>query len=428
MKGEKVCVVGMGYVGIPVAAKFAEAGFDVVGIDVDENRVKKINLGEFPLKGKEPGMKELVEKVVKTGKLKASLDYSECGNADYVLVSVQTPMNGDKPDYSFLKGALEKIGKNLKEGCLVSIESTIAPGTMDNVVKRVLEKESKKKAGKDFYLVHCPERVRPGHLLQQLENLSRVIGAINEKSGERAKSFYKEIVKGDLDVTDMTSAELVKTVENTYRDVQIAFANEIALMCERLGADVFEVRKLVNKCPWRHMHLPGAGVGGHCIPKDPKLLIYSVNGLHEPELIKTSRKINEEMPYHVVEKIEKTIKEKTGEKNPKITILGLGFVKDTEDTRNSPSLVIIDALKKKGFDVCVYDPYVDSESFEDCLKDSDCLVLATDHSEFKKLNTKERLEEMKGMMRTPLIVDGRNLFDKKLCGEAGFVYKGIGKG
>lgn len=420
----KVCVVGMGYVGIPVATKFAEAGFDVVGIDVDRERIEKINSGEYPLKGEEPGMKELVEKVVKAGKLKASLNYDECKDADYVLVSVQTPMKGDVPDYSFLKGALEKIGKNLKEGCLVSIESTLAPKTMDCIVKPILERESGMKAGEEFYLVHCPERVRPGHLLHQLENLSRVIGAINEKSGEKAKSFYKEIVKGDLDVTDMTSAELIKTVENTYRDVQIAFANEIALMCERLGADVFEVRELVNKCPWRHMHTPGTGVGGHCIPKDPKLLVYSVNGLHEPELIKTSRKINEEMPYHVVS----LVKENVEETSPKITILGLGFVKDTEDTRNSPSLVIIDALKKKGFDVCVYDPYVDGESFEDCLKDSDCLVLATDHSEFKKLNTKERLEEMKGMMRTPLIVDGRNLFDKKLCEETGFVYKGIGKG
>ncbi|MCK4635055.1 MAG: nucleotide sugar dehydrogenase [Candidatus Aenigmarchaeota archaeon] len=422
---EKICVVGLGYVGIPVAAKFAEAGYNVVGIDVDRKKIEKINQGVFPLKGEEPGMKELVEGVVKEGKLKASLDYDECKDADFILVSVQTPMKGDVPDYSFLKGAVEEVGKRLKKGCLISIESTLAPKTMVNIVKSVLEKESGMKAGEDFYLVHCPERVRPGHLLYQLENFNRVIGAINKESGEKAKEFYSKIVKGNLDVTDMTSAELVKTIENTYRDVQIAFANEMALICEKLGADVYDVRKLVNKCPWRDMYTPGAGVGGHCIPKDSRLLAHSVSGVYEPTFIREARRINNYMPHHVVDLVKENLKEK----NPKVSILGMAFVKDTEDTRNSPSLVIIEELKKGLFEVEAYDPYAEGYSdFESCLKNSDCLVLATDHAEFRKLNTSGELEKIKKLMRTPLIVDGRNLFDKKLCEEMGFVYKGIGKG
>lgn len=429
-----ICVVGLGYVGIPVAAKFAEAGFDVIGIDVDREKVEKINRGEVPLKGKEPGINELVKKVVKDGKLRASLDYDECKNADFIVISVQTPMKGECPDYGYLEGAVENIGKRLNRGSLVSIESTIAPKTMDKLVKNVLEKESGMVAGKDFYLVHCPERVRPGHLLYQLENFGRVIGAVNEESGERAKEFYGKIVKGNLDVTTMINAELVKTVENTYRYTQIAFANEMAMICEKLGADVFEVRELVNKCPWRDMHLPGTGVGGHCIPKDPKLLISSIRGIYEPELVKTSRKINEHMPYHMIEMVEKEMNIGTGTQRPvqntrgKISLLGMAFVKDSDDTRNSPALVIKEELKKRGFEVCMHDPYMESMKLDECLKGSDCLVLATDHTSFKELNTKEGLDRIKKLMRTPVIVDGRNLFDRKLCEKTGFVYRGIGKG
>ncbi len=423
MKG-KICVVGLGYVGIPVAAKFAEAGFEVVGIDIDKEKVEKLNKGVFPLKGEEPGMKELVEKTVKTGKLKASLDYNECKNADFIIISVQTPMMGDDPDYSFLKKSLEETAGRIKRGCLVSVESTLAPKTMEKIVKPILEKGSGLRAGDDFYLIHCPERVRPGHLLYQLEYFNRVVGGVNRESAEKAMGFYEKIVRGDLDLTDMTSAEIVKTVENTYRDVQIAFANEIAVVCEKLGADVFEIRELVNKCPWRDMHVPGAGVGGHCIPKDPRLLAYSVMDSYKPELVLLSRKINEGMPRHVVDLVKENVKTD----GPKASILGLAFVKDTDDMRNSPSGEIIKGLEESGFEVCAHDPYVESRGLDECLKGSDCLVLVTDHAKFRELNTGKGLEKIRKLMRTPVIVDGRNLFDKKLCEESGFVYKGIGKG
>lgn len=419
----KLCVIGLGYVGIPVAAKFAEAGFDVVGIDLDGTKVEKINQGVFPLKGEEPGMKELVDKVVRGGKMKASLNYDECKNADFILISVQTPMKNNEPDYSFLKESLKSVGKRLKKGALVSIESTLSPKTMNSLVKPLLERESGMIAGKDFHLVHCPERVKTGKLLEFIEKTSRVIGAVNEESGERAKKIYGRIVMGNLDITDMITAEVTKTVENSYWDTQIAFANEMALICERLGVDFFKMRELVNKSPFRDMLMAGTGVGGHCIPKDPKLLVYSVSG-YEPELIKISRKINDSMPFHMLELINKSIT-----KGAKICIFGLAYTKNTEDMRNSPSLVIIDLLKKAGFDTCAYDPFVEGYSdFEGCLSGSDCLVLATDHTEFNKLNTKEGLEKIKKLMRNPSIVDGRNLFDRKLCEEMGFTYRGIGKG
>jgi len=288
-----------------------------------------------------------------------------------------------------------------------------------------------KKAGKDFYLANCPERVMPGKLLHNIENLDRVVGGIDQKSQELAVELYSHIVKGKLYPADCLTAEVVKTVENAYRDVQIGFANEIALICEKLGIDVFEVRELVNKCPYRNMHLPGAGVGGHCLPKDSWLLAYSVKDKIDPRMLMTAREINENMPLHMIELIEECFKEiKKDLKKSKISIFGLAYLQNSDDTRNTPSLPIIEKLKENGADVIVHDPYVKeyegthiTDDIDKSLKGSDCLVLVTAHDEYKKLN----LKKIKELMGTPLIVDGRNLFSKKECEKEGFVYKGVGK-
>ncbi|KXA91411.1 hypothetical protein AKJ57_01215 [candidate division MSBL1 archaeon SCGC-AAA259A05] len=421
----KVCVVGLGYVGIPVAAKFAEAGHGVTGIDIDEGKVEKINRAEYPLKGQEPGIQDLLEKVVSSDRLKASTDFGECGDADFITICVQTPLKDDNPDNSYLESACEEVGRSLTEGCVVSVESTLAPRTMAKVVKPILERSSGLRAGKDFYLVHCPERVRPGHLLEQLETFDRVIGGIDKQSALKAKDFYKDVINADLDITDMTTAEVVKTTENAYRDTQIAFANEIALLSEEVGIDVFEVRNLVNKCPWRDMHIPGTGVGGHCIPVDPLLLISSVQGTDIPKVIPASRNRNDEMPRHLVELITEEIDPKS-----KVSLLGLSYVKDTEDARNSPALVVKDELEDGGYEVSVHDPWNEdlSVEFEECLKGSSCLVLATDHSAFERLKPEGMLKKIKNWMDKPFIADGRNFFDKKKCEKLGFTYRGIGKG
>jgi len=339
---------------------------------------------------------------------------------------VQTPFGDKKPEYSALESALEEIGKYLQKDQLVIIESTIAPGTMNKIVKPILERKSGLKAGKDFMLGNCPERVMPGKLLCNIENLDRVVGGIDEKTREKMIELYSHIVKGDLYPTNCLTAEVVKTAENAYRDVQIAFANELALLCERLGIDAYEVRELVNKCPYRDVHIPGAGVGGHCIPKDSLLLNYGA-GDFEAKLMLLARKINDDMPYHVVELVKKVLGNVKGKK---IAVLGLAYLANSNDTRNTPALPVIKELEKLGADVIVHDPYVKSyekitltNHLNDALKDADCIVIVTSHDQYHEID----LEKIKKLMRTPCIVDGRNVFSKEKAEKVGFRFAGVGK-
>jgi UDP-N-acetyl-D-mannosaminuronic acid dehydrogenase len=430
---KKIVVVGMGYVGIPVACAFADKGFSVIGINRSKPKVDMINRGECPIKGKEPYLAEMLKKLVLEKKLSATQDFSPCKDAHAILIAVQTPFDTQKmePKYASLKSALKDVGKNLSKGSLVLIESTIAPTTMEKVAKPILERESNLKAGEDFFLANCPERVMPGRLLQNIKEYDRVVGGINEKSAESAKELYSHIVEGELYPTDSLTAEIVKTTENAYRDVQIAFANEIALICEKLGVNAYEVRGLVNKCPFRDMHIPGAGVGGHCLPKDSWLLAYGVKNKLSPKLIALGREINDSMPHHMVELIESALSEaQLKTQDAVITVLGVAYLADSDDTRNSPAQPIINELKNKGAKVKVHDPFVKdfeeleiSNNLDETLEDSDCLVLVTAHSAYKALD----LNHIKKTMKIPIIVDGRNVFDKDECVKMGFIYFGIGK-
>ncbi|MEE9150280.1 MAG: nucleotide sugar dehydrogenase [Thermoplasmata archaeon] len=431
--GKKIVVVGMGYVGIPVAVAFAKKGFEVVGINRSRPKVDMINNGECPIKGKEPKLQELLKKLVSEKKLSATQDFSVCKDARAILIAVQTPFNKEKmePEYSPLESAVSDVGKNLSKGSLVIIESTIAPTTMDKVVRPILENMSGMVAGKDFYLANCPERVMPGRLLQNIREYDRVVGGINEESAQMAVELYKHIVEGELFPTDSLTAEIVKTAENAYRDVQIAFANEIALICEKLGVNTYEVRGFVNKCPFRDMHIPGSGVGGHCLPKDSWLLAYGVKNELSPKIIALAREINESMPHHMVELTEKALQEggiKIGEAI--ISVLGLAYLEDSDDTRNSPALPIVKELMGKATKIRLHDPFVKEfegldvlHNIEDAIKGSDCIVLVTAHTEYKNLN----LERIKELMRTSIMVDGRNVFERDVCNRKGFIYRGIGK-
>jgi UDP-N-acetyl-D-mannosaminuronic acid dehydrogenase len=429
---DRAAVVGLGYVGIPLACCLAQSGVEVTGIDIDDSRVDAIRRGENPLKGEEPGLSELLREVVTKKLLAATKDYSCLGNADAIFVCVDTPINRKKePVYDNLLSAVKHVGRNMRKGVLVSIESTIAPATMKTKILKVLEKESGLKAGKDFYLAHCPERVMPGKLLYNLVNLDRIIGGFDEKSAEVAERWYARFVKGKLHKTDMTTAEVVKTVENAYRDVQIAFANEVGLICEVLGLDAFEVRRLVNTSPYRDMHLPGAGVGGHCLPKDPWLLVYGGRKSH-PSLMPTARAINDRMPVHMVELVSEAFREAglRMSKGKIVTILGYSFLENSGDTRNSPAKVIARLLSDK-VTLRIHDPYVlDTENLgitkdlEAALRDSDCAVLVTKHRAYSEFG----LGRMASLMRHRILVDGRNAFDKSEAIKLGFVYRGIGKG
>ncbi len=430
MQQGTIAVVGVGYVGLPVSCALADAGFDVIGVDIARERNDKINHGICPILGDEPGLPEMLARVVREGRFHATDDHSEMRNADAIFVCVDTPIDQEKrPDLKVLKQACKSIGGNLRSRALVSIESTLPPLTMTKVVIPILEEESGLRAGKDIMLVHCPERVMPGRLLHDLRSYDRVIGGIDEASIEKGLYYYSKIVDGKLHATDLLSAEITKTIENAYRDVQIAFANEVALACEELGADAYEVRKLVNTCPFRDMHIPGAGVGGHCLPKDPWLFASSLK--NEPQLIMKAREINGSMPFHMVELVKRALNEADIDiTEASITILGLAFLRDSDDTRNSPSLVIIDSLENVR-ELRVHDPFVEKgfkvpllRDLNDALTGSDCAVLVTDHTVYKDLD----LDMVRKVMRHPIIVDGRNVLAASDAERKGFKYYGLGKG
>ncbi|MCX6658099.1 MAG: nucleotide sugar dehydrogenase [Euryarchaeota archaeon] len=430
MAPEKTAVIGLGYVGIPLSALLASRGFDVVGIDLLEERVAQINRGRLPLKGDEPGLGEMLSGAVRRGKLRATTSYDACRDRTVIFVCVDTPIDADKrPDYSRLKDAIAGISRNMQRGTMVVVESTLAPGTMLGVVARTLERESGLKLGKDFKLAHCPERVMPGRLLHNITTYDRVIGALDKQSASRAKAIYSKLTKGELHTTDLTTAEIVKTAENAYRDVQIAFANEVALVSEKLGADAYEVRRLVNTCPFRDMHIPGAGVGGHCLPKDPWLLVQS-GKTASPRLIPTARAVNDSMPFHVVDlAVDALSAAGRSVEDSVIAVMGASFLQDSGDPRNSPSIPVIESLKgAKG--LRVHDPYLDTIVGVSTLKDAkkalagaDLAIFMVSHKAYKTLTP----ATLKKLMRTPVVVDGRNLFDTEKMQRAGMIYRGVGK-
>jgi UDP-N-acetyl-D-mannosaminuronic acid dehydrogenase len=447
----KIVVIGMGYVGVPVAALFADVdGFTVFGVQRRSQRsgwkIDWLNEGRNPIGGDEPGLSELIARVVGKGTFKVVDDFSVSRDAEAILIDVQTPVKSDKlPDYSSLREVATNAGKHLRQGVLVVVESTVAPGTTDNIVKPLLESASGLKAGTDFSLAFSYERVMVGRLIRNVVELPRVVGGIDEKSTERTMELYSHIVKGKLWPTDALTAEVAKVVENTYRDVNVAFANEVGLICESLGVDAFKVRELVNTLPndpknpssnpVRNMHIPGVGVGGHCLPKDPWLLKYGADTYGKmkvfPEVIVCSRARNDSMPKHAVDLVEDALK-KHGKKltGAKVAILGAAFIENSDDTRNTPSADLFEELKRRHARPVLHDPIVRSfelpltDNIDEALDGADAVILATKHRQYLNID----LTKMKTKMATPILVDGRNAFSEQAAEKAGFTYKGIGKG
>ncbi|MFZ5919288.1 MAG: nucleotide sugar dehydrogenase [Chloroflexota bacterium] len=428
-KTARVVVLGLGYVGLPVACLFAEAGFPVVGIRRNQQKVEMINRGECPIEGKEPGLAELLRRTVATGRLTATTDYTTCRQAQVVLIAVETPVDPDskKPAYKALRGALTDLARHLSAGTMVVIESTIAPRTMELLVRPLLEEISGLKVNDDFYLVNCPERVMPGKLLKNIRGCHRVVGGMNPDAAELAVRFYRHVVQADLDAVDCLTAEIVKTMENAYRDVQIAFANEMALLCEDMGADVWQVRQLVNKSPFRDMHLPGAGVGGHCIPKDPWLLIANADNGFQPQIIPTARAINESMPLHMA-KLTADALQAAGMQidRSRVAVLGYAYLENSDDTRNSPSELLVARLREMGADLTIHDPWVPEHRGEllQRLQGCDAAVLMVKHDQYRQLD----LDQLRAALRHPILIDGRGVFDPAQAQAAGLIYRGVGHG
>jgi UDP-N-acetyl-D-mannosaminuronic acid dehydrogenase len=424
-KQARMGVVGLGYVGLPVACLFAKTRFDVVGVDVKPERVAKINVGSSPIEGDEPGLADMLAEVVSGGRLRATTSYQDLSDRDAITISVETPVGEDHvPRFEALRSVLKQMGPVLKDGALVIVESTIAPGTMGGLVKPLLEESSGKRVNEEFFLGHCPERVMPGKLLANLRGLSRVCGGETAETAETMVALYRHIVEADLDPADCVTAELVKTAENAYRDVNIAFANEVALICEALGGDVWKVRELVNKSPGRHMLLPGAGVGGHCIPKDPWLLIANAGSVG-PRLVPASRAVNDGMPLHVAELVVQALRNVgVNAAEAKVAVLGYAYLENSDDTRNSPSQALVARLQEMGCRVVIHDPFVGEHQGEvdEIVGGSDVVVVMVAHDVYRDLD----LMRLRQRVSHPILVDGRRVFAAEQVREAGWVYRGVG--
>ncbi|MDQ6880143.1 MAG: nucleotide sugar dehydrogenase [Candidatus Dormibacteraeota bacterium] len=419
-----VGVIGLGYVGLPAACVLAEAGFKVTGIDIDAKRVGRINAGESPIEGDEPGLAQVLTRVIDSKKLHATTSHKDLAEADIVLICVDTPVDADhRPRFKTLESACEQLGAVLKKGALVIVESTIAPGTIENVVRPALEASTGGRDRERFHIGHCPERVMPGKLLRNMRTLSRVCGGSSPEIADVMVVLYGTFVEGDLDPTDCLTAELVKTAENAYRDVSIAFANQLALICEVVGGDVWRVRELVNKVPGRYVLLPGGGVGGHCIPKDSWLLAAPLGVEAEDSLMGIARRINDGMPAHVAELVGELVDAKS---QGKVVVLGFSYLENSEDTRNSPSAALVAILIDLGFDVQIHDPFVHEHQGDvmEVLRGSDCAVLMVTHTAYRDLE----LSAVASSMRRPNLVDARGLFSGDALQAAGFTYRTIGVG
>jgi UDP-N-acetyl-D-mannosaminuronic acid dehydrogenase len=422
----RVGVIGLGYVGLAVACALAEAGFRVTGVELRADRVEKIRMGECPIDGIEPGLPDLVKKVVASKHLDATTQYSALADVDVVLICVDTPVARDRrPRFEALRSTCWQLGPVLKEGALVIVESTVAPGTTMGLVAPQLAKHSNKELNEGFFLGHCPERVMPGRLLKNLRELSRVCGGSTPEAARAMVALYRTIVEGELDETDCITAELTKTAENTYRDVNIAFANQLGLICEAVGADFERVRGFVNKSPGRNVLWAGAGVGGHCIPKDPWLLVHGVPGV-DTGLIAAARTLNESMPLHVARLVEQALDEvNIGMHSARLLVLGYSYLEDSDDTRNSPSQSLIEHLKDWGADVVVHDPWV-PEYAVDLWKRAEgahAAIVMVAHAEYRDLD----LARLRGCLRAPVLVDGRQVVDGAAARAAGFVFRGLGR-
>ncbi len=426
----KIAIFGLGHIGLPTAALFAKNGFNVVGIDINQNVVDKINRGVSPIM--EPGLDELVNEVVTSGNLKATNEFSEVlKDSNVMIVIVPTPVDESKcSDLSAVISACKMISDGLKEGDLVIIESTIPPGTCLNVVIPLLE-DSGLKSGKDFKVAYTPERALPYNTIYEMTHNARVIGGIDLESSKKAVFLYEKITDGEvITVKDLITAEMVKLMENTYRDTNIALANEMAMVCESMGIDAIDAIKAANFHPRVDIHTPGPGVGGHCLSIDPYFIVEMAEEKgNAARLIKTARDINEHMPYHVAHIIEKALKEVNKKlNNSTVGILGVAYKGNVADARETPAEPLIKALSLEGANVMAHDPHVDPQmikimgaqpvSFEKALK-CDCVVLITDHKEYYSI-TPEMIEKS-------VFVCTRPILDPEKFKNQGVIFKGVGR-
>lgn len=418
---EKVAVIGLGYVGLPLAILAAKKGYDVTGIDLDEKKVAKI------IKRQDPIGDEYIAHLIGNTKLKASTKPDAISKSGIVIICVPTPVKRDyQPDLSPLIGAATEAAKHIKKGTLVIVESTINPGVCNEIVIPLIEKEARMKINKDFHVSHCPERINPGDPTWNVENIPRVVGSSSNAGLAKTVEFYESIVNAKIKpMGSIKEAEACKIVENSFRDINIAFVNELAKSFTKLGIDVKNVIDGASTKPFAFMpHYPSIGVGGHCIPVDPYYLIEYARGYgFDHEFLSLARSINNSMPEFTVERLIDGLNEVgLTLKEARIALLGLSYKANVADDRESPSYKVLTILKSKGADVRTFDPHIPEKSTEKsidgALKGVDAVIIATNHREFINTDFTDR--------KIKVLVDGKNCLDAKLLRQTNIIYRGIG--
>ncbi len=388
---KSICVIGLGYIGLPTASLLATKGYQVHGVDVTQHIVDTINSGKIHIT--EPDLDILVKSAVQSGHLKASLEPIE---ADIYIIAVPTPFKeGHQPDLSYVEDAAKKISPYLKKGSLVILESTSPVGTTEEQVANIFTQNGHK-VGEDVLVAYCPERVLPGRILVELVENDRIVGGVDKASTEHAVAFYNTFVRGEVLATDSRTAEMAKVTENSFRDVNIAFANELSLICDQEGINVWELIQLANRHPRVNILQPGPGVGGHCIAVDPWFIV--ARNPEQARLIRVAREVNDGKPQWVVDKV-KSQAEKF--KKPVIACLGLAFKADIDDLRESPAMQIVRQLKTENIgELLVCEPNIESHkefelvSLDEALPRADILLLLVDHKPFKALRASDLKEKI----------------------------------
>ncbi|MFC1923101.1 nucleotide sugar dehydrogenase [Chloroflexota bacterium] len=391
-RSARVAILGLGYVGLPLATIFAEAGFNVIGIEPDSSKVEKLARGESYIQ--DVGDEQL-GRLIQSGKLQATTDFSVLAEADAVSICVPTPLRktGD-PDLSFILVATDELAKYMHRGVVVVLESTTYPGTTREILLPKLTEASGLKVGKDFFLAFSPERVDPGRTDWTTYNTPKVIGGITSNCSELASLWYQQALETVVPVSSAESAEMAKLLENTFRMINIGLVNEMAIMCDRLGLDVWEIIDAAATKPFGYMKFtPGPGLGGHCIPIDPLYLSWKLRALnYTARFIELASEINTGMPRYVVTKVQDALNEQMKPlKGSRVLVIGAAYKPDVDDIRESPALDIIGLLRQKGAEVDYHDPFIPEITHDDWILESvpdviegasaaDCVVIVTNHT------------------------------------------------
>jgi len=432
----RVCVIGIGRIGLPTALSFAKSGLQTIGVDINENLVQNINSGKFPLKD-EPGYDKIFDDVIKNKKFIATTNIEDgVPNSDLILLSLPTPMDENNiPDYSALRNVGSKLSEILSPNSLVIVESTIEPGFIEDEMISMISKSGRLNVEKNFFIGVCPENANPGEILHDFTNLPRLVGSINSNITKIIKSIYNFVFSVELvEMPNCKTANAVKLTTNVFRDINIAFVSELSLMFEKLGIDTNKVLEAAKKKYNFQIHYPGAGVGGPCLPINSYQLLNTAKRIGSTlSIIESGRKINEKMPDHVIELTSDAFKEcKKSIENSDILILGVSYKPNVKDIQLSPAEHVIKKLQNLGVNIHIYDPYFPStnvfgitseNNIEDIISKVDAAIIVTGHDEFKELQV-----EMFTKMKHPIVIDTRGIIDPSIAKQQKLIFRGLGRG